>query len=351
MYQLTLSPDTTKPGQVAEVTWLFRAAFGPDVPPELFAPTFLSWKFFQDRPGWPGSRSYVVAQDDAIAAHACVWPSAFHTPAGVITCCHLLDWAASPVAVGAGISIYRDLIELSDIVIAIGGSRQARRLLPKLGFRPYGSARYFARVIRPLRQFLARPKASMCREIVRLGRNAVWTIPPLKPARAGWTAGQARSGRWLDDLVADPADRPFSPGVRSSALVKYLLDCPAARCHLYAISSQTEARGYFLLNEVNGQTRIIDLFVRSSEAGDWETAYRLALRAAADLPETCEAVATSSLPWLDPILERCGMRERIAKPILVYDRRGLLSGAPPLHVQMVDSDAFFLYSPSFPFLT
>jgi hypothetical protein len=351
VYQLTLSPDTTKPGQVAELTRLFRAALGPDVPPKLLDPAFLSWKFFQDRPWWPGSRSYVVTQDDAIAAHACVWPSAFHTPAGVITGCHLLDWAASPVAVGSGVSIYRDLIELADIAIAIGGSSQARRLLPKLGFRPYGFSRYFARVIRPLPQFRARPRASMSREIVRLGRNAVWTIPPLKPARAGWTAGHARSGRWLDDLVADPAGCPFSPAVRSSALVNYLLDCPAARCHLYAVYSQAEARGYFLLNEVNGQTRIIDLLVRSSEAADWETAYRLALRAAADLPETCEVVATSSLPWLDQILERCGMRERIAKPILVYDRRGLLSGAAPLHLQMVDSDAFFLYSPSFPFLT
>ncbi len=351
MYQLTVSPDTTKSGQVAELIRLFHAAFGPELPPELLSSAFLSWKFFQDRPGWPGSRSYVLERDGSVAAHACVWPSAFHTPAGVITCCHLLDWAASPLAVGAGVSIYRDLIGRSDIAIAIGGSAQARRLLPKLGFRPYGFSRYFAGVIRPLRQFRARPKASMGREILRLARNAMWSIPPLKRAHAGWTAGQARSGRWLDDMVADPAARSFSPGVRSSALISYLLACPAACCHLYTVGSQAEARGYFLLNEVNGQTRIIDLFLQSSEEADWETAYRLALRAAADLPETCEVVASSSLPWLDGVLRRCGMRERLAKPILVYDRRGLLSGAPALSVQMVDSDAFFLYSSSSPFLT
>jgi hypothetical protein len=142
----------------------------------------------------------------------------------------------------------------------------------------------------------------------------------------------------------------WNAGVRSTALVNYLLDCPAARCHLYAVTQRGRTRGYFVLNEVHGQTRIADLAVEPGDPGEWHGAYSLALRTASRLPGTCEVVAMSSLPWLDEVLRHCGMRERAVRPVFVYDPRQLLADSP-LHLQMTDSDSFFLYTPSDLFLT
>jgi hypothetical protein len=151
VYQHALSLDISEPALIPQITRLFRGSFGEDVPAEFLDPAFLNWKFFREHPAWRGPRSYVIQQEGAVVAHGCVWPSAFHRPSGKVTSCHVLDWAASPQAAGAGVSIYRELIRTGDTAIAIGGSEQARRLLPKLGFQPYGEMRYFARVVRPLR--------------------------------------------------------------------------------------------------------------------------------------------------------------------------------------------------------
>lgn len=36
---------------------------------------------------------------------------------------------------------------------------------------------------------------------------------------------------------------------------------------------------------------------------------------------------------------------------MLYDPRQLLTNAPPLQIQMVDSDAFYMHDLSYPFLT
>jgi hypothetical protein len=105
------------------------------------------------------------------------------------------------------------------------------------------------------------------------------------------------------------------------------------------------------LNPVGGQCRIVDIWVDSEDRHDWQSAYRSAARAAADLPGTCEVTAASALPWVAEILRRDGFRQRGEKPVALYDPGGRLAGAPPVHLQMVDSDAFFLHSPSYPFVT
>jgi hypothetical protein len=352
VYQLSSDTSVSEPNFVSEIVRLFRSVFGSDIPSELLDPAFLHWKFFESRPGGHESRSYMIRQDGVIVAHACIWPMAFRTPTGVINCVHVLDWAASPYAAGAGVALYRELIQMADAAFVIGGTAQARRLLPKLGFQQYGTMRYYARPVRPLYQFAARPKRSFCREMARLARNTLWALPPFKDAGTRWSAMPIlKAGPWLDELAQTPLGNSASPGIRSSALVNYFLACPAGRCRLYSIAFDGSACGYFLLNEVRGQTRIIDLFVQSPKIANWEAAYRLAFRSALALPGTCEVVAATPLLWLAAIFRHCGMRERSARPVLLYDPKGLLYAVPPLHFQMTDSDAFFLYSPSFPFLT
>jgi hypothetical protein len=339
--------------QRKEIGAFLAAAFtDASIPAVLTSPQLLEWKAFVPRQDWLKPRSYILRQDDRIAAHTCIWPTGFRTPSGDIGCSHLLDWAADPAAAGAGITIYRHLMELTDTVLAIGGSSHARRLLPKIGFKPYGTFEFYGRVIRPFRQYRQRPRPSPFREIARLGRNIVWSLPPSgAPAREWSCARVDRADTWLDAVVSQYAPKEVCPGRRSSALINYLLDCPAATCSLYSVACNSVPRGYFILNEVRGQTRIVDMFLNSEEPACWESACRLALKAAASLATTCEVVAATSLPEIAAVFRSCGFRKCNDRPMMLYDSRRLLANAPPLRIQMVDSDAFYMHDLSYPFLT
>jgi len=178
---VSLEISSATEAQQKEVMGFLEAAFaGPSMPAVLTSPQLLGWKAFMSRPDWLKPRSYILQQAGRIAAHACVWPTGFRTPSGDIGCSHLLDWAADPAVAGAGIILYRHLMQLTDTVLAIGGSAQARRLLPKIGFKPYGTLEYYARVIRPFRQYRQRPRPSPLREIARLGRNTIWSMSPFR---------------------------------------------------------------------------------------------------------------------------------------------------------------------------
>jgi hypothetical protein len=334
------------------VAFLKTAFADATAPAELTSPQLMAWKAFAPHPDWPGSRSYIARQDGRIVAHVCVWPTGFDTPSGKIGCSHLLDWAADPAAAGAGVTIYRHLMQMTDTVLAIGGSPQARRLLPRIGFKSYGTLDYYARVVRPFRQYRQRSRTSPLREVARLGRNIIWSMPRPWPVRHEWSSAPSeRAGVWLDELVSRCAPQTYCPGRRSAALVNYLLECPAAACRLYSLSRNGARQGYFILNEVHGQTRIVDLFINSGESAEWESAYRAAFRAAASLAATCEVVAATSLPWLAEALRSCGFRKRDSRPVMLYDPRRLLDGVPPLQIRMVDSDAFYMHDLSYPFIT
>jgi hypothetical protein len=326
--------------------------FGSDVPDGFLGAAFLDWKFFAARPEWNGSRSYIVPQGGEVAAHVCAWPLVFSGPSGDIRSVHLIDWAARSDVAGAGMMIYRHLMDLSGSVLAIGGSASARRVLPKIGFQPFGTVEIYARIVRPWLQFRTRPRGSTWREAARLARNTAWSFPPPPTPGSGWSAGRVdRAPVELDSVRRHGAVVDFSCGVRTAALLDYLLGCPIASCELFTVSHDGTLRGYFLLNHVGGQSRVIDIFVDSALPSDWLAVYRLAVRAAAVRPATCEITAFSALSWVAEMLRREGFRLRDEKPVVLFDPRGQFSGVPPLHLQMVDSDAFFLQSPLFPYLT
>jgi hypothetical protein len=332
---------------LAEIARQMEVAFGADLPAQFLRQSFLEWKFFVPRSDWDGPRSYVVRHGERIVSHACVWPTVFEYSGGCVGASHLIDWLADPSAPGAGIAVYQHLRRLTGVLLAIGGSPQARRLLPKIGFAPYGTLETYARVIRPWNQFACRPRGALWRELARLGRNTAWSLGKLPKPDGGWSVQPAT--RAYEFPPAPP--RTYGIGRRSADHINYLLGCPAAACRYYVLVKSGVPRGYFVLNPVGGQCRIVDVRVHSEERCDWQSAYRCAARAAAELASTCEVTVASALPWVAEILRRDGFRQRGEKPVVLYDPAGRLRGAPPLHLQMVDSDAFFLYSPSYPFVT
>ncbi len=325
--------------------------FGSGLLPIFVDPSFQQWKFFEPFPGWDSDRSWVVQQADEIVAHAALWPTFFQCAHGGIQCGHILDWAASPGTPGVGVSIYQYLLGLTESAFVVGGSDQAKRLLPRIGFKAQGVQRFYAKVVRPWSQFRSRPRASPLRDAARLARNTVWSFGmPSVPVE--WQAKRAlEASETLDNLASFWKPRSYCSGRRSAAWLRYILRCPIGKIHLYTISRAGEIVGYFMLNSVGGQCRIIDVFLNQEDAEGWRAAYGLAMRTAASIPTTCEVVATASLPWLEEVLQALGFRLRQEKPIFLYDPKKRLAGQPPLLIQMVDSDAFFLHSPSYPYFT
>jgi hypothetical protein len=339
------------PEQQSAVAQLLETVLGPGLTPSLLSPELLRWKFFSPRPGSTGSRSYVLGGNGQIKAHLCEWPISFLSPAGEVQSCQPLDWAARREARGTGIRLIRHLMAQNETVLGVGGSAEARGLAPKLGFRSWGTLDSFARVVRPWRQYRARPHWRGWRDIARLARNTVWSFHPPSVSAPKWSATPVSDADELPDKAYRVPASSFCLGVRSASLLQYLLDCPAMNCSLYALAKANLPRGYFMLNQVAGQCRIVDLAVDSEAPRDWEDAYSVAASIAARQKATCEISAVSSLPWLSDALRRIGFRLRKQSPVMLYDPSERLVNAPPLHLRMTDSDECFLHAGSHSFLT
>ncbi len=341
----------TGPEQQNAVAQLLKSVFGPETSPRLLSSEVLQWKFFSPRPGSTGSRSYVLEEDGEIQAHLCELPISFLSPYGEIRSCTFVDWAARPEAKGAGVQIFQYLMEQHETVLTIGGTVQARRLFPKLDFRHYGTLDTFARVVRPWRQHCTRPHRTGWRDLARLARNTFWSIPPPTLAEHEWMATPISDIDHLPEKAFRVAASKFCLGIRSASWLQYLLNCPVMNCSLFVLAKASLPRGYFLLNQVGGQCRIVDLAIDSESPPDWEAAYLVAVSVAAKRKTTCEISAVSSLPWLSEALRTIGFRLRGQTAVMLHDPGRRLAGAPPLHLRMTDNDACFLYSESYPYLT
>jgi hypothetical protein len=133
--------------------------------------------------------------------------------------------------------------------------------------------------------------------------------------------------------------------------LNYLLSCPAASFSGFLVSQERNLRGYFLLAQVGGQARIVDIRLDSEDRESWQAMCALAVRAAAEDPETCEIVAASSVEATGESWLQAGFAHRETDPILCYDPRNLVSSGPPLDLSLADGDLCFLSEPLSPYLS
>lgn len=302
----------------------------------------MHWKYWLERSDWPGPRSFVLARGGKLLAHAGLVPGIGAWNGSRARTLHLIDWAARPDAVGAGVSLMKHLGRSVDALIAIGGSAQTLAIVGQIGFRPIGVATTYVRTLHPLRilRSTSRPR---WRIVPRLARSALWAarapvpredceLERLRPEEAGT----------LGPLLPVP-----SAGLaileRSAPLFRYLLACPIVPFELQVWKKEGEARGYFLLARAPGQVRLVDCWTPSADPGDWRTLILCAVRRALADREAAELIAWSSDARLSDTLEQCGFHPRGAVPIQVHARRGSGFGPSALRVQMIDNDAAYLH--------
>jgi hypothetical protein len=327
------------PADAADIVELLaEAGLKPNVEPDA-----LDWKYWQKREDWAGARSFVATRGTQILAHAAVVPGSWATASRRATVLHLIDWAARPNAAGVGVSLMKHVGRLADALLAVGGSEQTLRILPHIGFRPCGKAEGYVRVLHPLR-FLGTFGAASWKLPARLVRRSLWRLFSPVVAPAAWSVRRIAS----DEMMALAEGLPFAiagMGVfeRSVGLFRYMLHCPIVPMELYALKSQNEVRGYFLLAFAPGQARIADCWVAADEPDAWHALMQYAALQAWRHRDVAELVVWSSDAVMTRALLTSGFHCRNQQPIFL--RTGATEEIIPgrMRVQMLDNDAAYFH--------
>jgi hypothetical protein len=343
-----LSNSTKVPGlQFAAAQSSERAAVGEFLAsifndPLLAVPELLQWKYFDEREDWPGSRSYVLKQGEKILAHSGADPVTLCTPRGEVSSIHGSDWAASEDAPGAGVILLQKVAKLADTYLVPGGTKRTRAILPEIGFRPFGERYTYSRVIRPWK-YLRAESSPGWRSAVRLGRNLLRNLAP-RSSSSRWSSVPLRS---FGDAELPLLVRTPNPGStrcrRTPNVLNYLLACPVAAVSAFLLIRGTEPRGYFVLSRVANQVRIADLSLSSESMADWQAAYSLAAQTAEAEPTASVVLTAVSTDLAREALERNRFYLADRRTVLVLDRKGRLEGAPPLDLQLLDGDEYYLH--------
>jgi hypothetical protein len=327
----------TEPQEADRIREFLAGVFHLSTTAPPFDPKLIHWKYYQPRPDWDGSRSYILERNGQIVSHGCVWPMPFVTASGKIPACQIIDWAATPGVPGAGMLLRREVEKMVAVSVAIGGSPDSRKVIPGSGYATVGSFRKYVRIVRPFRQFRHRAEKQTWRNLAKLARNAAWSATPVSPLPEDWSVHPIMAQAFV------PPAADFVATARSPELYRYLLGCPSGSLSAFVLRKGGRDAGFFLLNEIDGQTRIADL-----QASDWREAVLAATAMAAAIPETCEIVANTSLGALGGALGQAGYRLRGEQPVFLLDRSKAL-GALELHITSADYDDFFARFPNEPF--
>jgi hypothetical protein len=311
-------------------------------------PEELEWKYWWERPDWPGPRSFVMTRGEELLAHAAVIPGACLTGLSTansrrIRTLHLIDWAARPSATGAGVSLLKYLGQSTDALLSIGGSVQTLQLLPHLGFQRSGTARCFVRPLHPL-SILTPSVHPLSRLAPRLARSTWWKFRAPSGGTDGWDLRRVEPRDLMQVTSVLPAPvRDVAVFERSEELFRYMLACPIAPVALYVISREGQARGYFLLSHARLQARLADYWMDSEDPADWRALIQCAVREALKHSRAAELAVWASDSECAERLRECGFHMRGELAVQTLAPRHPELAARTLRVQMLDNDAMYLH--------
>src|SRR4029077_15549922 len=278
----------TMESHLLDVRSLLLSAYsvGPDAP--IANPDLLRWKYFDPKVNGNRPRGYILRQENKVVAHCGVTPVRFLRKDREVSGVCFMDWAGDTGLPGISSVLLRQLMETSEVAVVAEDSEVTRAVIPRLGCVPYGTLKYFARIVRPLKRYLSRTSLSQTNldDLATLARNALWSLPPLAPLSADWSVKPVL--RFEPGTGYNQPAKAFTLTRRDPEILNYWLRCPSGAFFSYLILHAGEPCGYFLLNRLGWQTRIVDLRVLTEESPVWQAAYALAARQAAEDLNTCE---------------------------------------------------------------
>jgi hypothetical protein len=330
----------TSPEDAGAVSLFLQRIFEMSPQSSVVEPRHLHWKNWEERADWPGSRGYVMINQDEIVAHGTVVPISARSGERQSKMVYLIDWAAESKSVGSGVALLKSIGRFVDTIMIAGGSEMTQKILPALGFKPCGQVHRFARPLRPLRR-LSGQKFGW-RLCAQFARSLVWTLQAPSERVPGWEARRIMP----DDLAASaiPWPKP-ARGVmlfeRTPDLIGYYLRCPAVPMEFYVVEKEGSARGYFLLAFDPSQARLVDFWIDSPDPRDWRTLVQLAVRQAEHNQNVAEVVSLASDPAGSQALLDSGFHDRGSAPLslLACNKKELPD--MPICFRMLDSDTAY----------
>lgn len=332
--------------QTDQIVQFLSEVFRTDLSNPLLHPELTQlaqWKYFFPRPDWPTSRSFAILRGDKILSHIGICPARLRSASKQVQTMTLIDWAADRNSRGAGIRIWLRLLKELGIktYFTIGGTPDARRLTERCGYHCIGQSVTYVRRIRPWQVFRATAENGL-KPPLRLVRDMAAKIVHRPTSLGVWSAEHVEQ---YDISLTPVLERPpeaFCDFVRTVPLLNYMLACPTVPYSGYLLREGARTRGYFLLSQHNGNTRIVDISVDSDMQGDWRTAYAAASETAAADPRTHSIFTASTSPYLWAVLDRLGYRPYRTDPFEIYDPDGGCQGMLPINMQMFEADAGYL---------
>lgn len=322
----------------AIVALLKQVGLSPNLDPQ-----HLHWKYWQARGDWTAPRSFVLTDGGEPIAHTAIIPGAAIARERRECFVQMIDWAARPGEVGAGVALMKYLGQQVGSLLSIGGSKETLRILPHVGFRAAGVATGYVRTLFPTR-LLRDLKVPLRRRLPRFARSVAWTLGAPGTGRTAWRA------RRLADVEVGEIAHVFPNHAhattlveRSTQLLQYMLCCPILPITLYAVECSGDARGYFVLASAPGQSRVIDCWVDSDSPSDWSAMIQCAVAESKRDPQAAEVVIWASDPLLRAVLPACGFHARNEIPLHVRPAGDGSPLAGPLRVQMLETDTAYLH--------
>jgi hypothetical protein len=307
-------------------------------------PRHLYWKYWQQRLDYSEPRSFVMTDGSRLLAHLAVVPGAFRYGDTRVRVTHMIDWAARREAAGAGIRLAKQVARMSDFALATGGSQHTRKIYPMIRYVECGRISGYARPLSAL-AILHRPIPSRWKLLPRMARSLLWSLAAPPADTAGWQLRRIETDEI--ERIDLPLPTPMPGKVvfeRTPALLRHLLACPIVPIELYGLVKRGSIGGYFLLSYAPGQARIIDMWMASEDPADWRALVYASVNQARSKRGLAELVVWSSDPNLSQILDGCGFHERLGLPISLRAPPDTTIPHDIMRVQMVDSDAFYLYT-------
>jgi len=303
-------------------------------------PQLLQWKYLNGMPGREGNRSYLLEKDGKVVAHCGACPVTLHLPDGtLINSVTMTDWAAESSVPGAGISLFRKLMEMAPTSFVIGGASATRQILPRIGFRSVGEALTYTAWLRPWREFRTRPRGRNPRSALRLLHGLTHPARNRRQASAGWNFTAV--SRFDESLlpVLNSTTRNWTFCRRTLADLNHLMKCPHLEMRGFLLRRQGQLIGYFIIGRAAWEARLLDLVVNSADANDWNLACAMVTQSAQLDPEICRIRALASFPILMRALEWNGYWRHYEEPIMIYDPANALDRAFPIGFQLLDGDS------------
>jgi hypothetical protein len=327
----------TIPAWLDQVRELFKSAFPLNPQAKPLESRLVAWKYFDPHPFWPGPRSYVVRRDKEIAAHIGLAPVRFATPRSPVDSGQFLDWMANPRIAGGGVFAYWECLGVVDAVLVVGGSEDAQRILPKMKWlRRIPELRLYARPLHVLGT-IGGMRWRRAKTPFKLARNLLWSVTPPLPSAGEWRALPLPS---LTTVWTPHGD--FIPIERTADWLNFHLKCPAVRFEAISLERNGRPAGHALLAYAGPQVRIADFVIDTMDEEQWTQACSALIRAVMAEPGAYEVAAGSSLPFLQRVFERCGLRYRGSMLAYVGDPNKRFSPNDLLELSLLTGDSSYL---------